>query len=156
MEHTKHWYNIVSWYKAGKDGGMPSGVVIIIAFIVLAPLLGALISYLISIWLLNSSKKSILPKLFTIALMIASIWFVYSQMVPYDKIEKPRFDSHLWSVVFEAHNIKWFLVAFIIIRMFRRGKQVIGTSKRWTNQAENNKAGGFSLNKVAEEKGGSR
>jgi len=110
-----HWYNIVSWYKEGKDGGMPSGVMVIIVFIVLAPLLGALISYFISIWLLYASKKSILPKLFTIALMIATVWFVYSQMVPYAKIEKPRFDSHFWSIVFESHNIKWFLVAFIIL-----------------------------------------
>ena len=110
-----HWYNIVSWYKTGKDGGMPSGVVVIVAFIVLAPLLGALISYLISIWLLNASKKSIFPKLFTVALMVLTILFVYHQMVPFDKIEKPRFDSHFWSVVFEGHNIKWFLVAFIIL-----------------------------------------
>lgn len=115
VNHTRHWYDIVSWYKAGKDGGMPSGVVIIIAFIVLAPLLGALISYLISIWLLNASRKSLLPKLFTITLMILSIWFVYGQMVPFDKIEKPRFESHFWSIVFESHNIKWFLVAFIIL-----------------------------------------
>jgi PiT family inorganic phosphate transporter len=116
VQHTKHWYDIVSWYKAGKDGGMPSGVVIIIAFIVLAPLLGALMSYLISIWLLNASRKSILPKIFTVALMVASIWFVYSQMVPFEKIEKPRFESSVfWSVVFESHNIKWFLVAFIIL-----------------------------------------
>ncbi|MBC5839404.1 inorganic phosphate transporter [Flavobacterium muglaense] len=116
VEHTKHWYDIVSWYKAGKDGGMPSGVVIIIAFIVLAPLLGAIMSYLISIWLLNASKKTILPKLFTIALMIGSIVFVYSQMIPFEKIEDPRFASSVfWSVVFESHNIKWFLVAFIII-----------------------------------------
>lgn len=112
---TSNWYNIVSWYKAGKDGGMPSGVVIVIAFIVLAPLLGAIASYIISIWLLNTSKKSILPKLFTIALMLGTILFVYEQMVPYDNIEKPRFDSHFWSVVFESHNIKWFLVAFIIL-----------------------------------------
>ena len=115
VAQTHHWYNIVSWYKEGKDGGMPSGVVVIIAFIILAPLLGALISYFISIWLLNASKKSILPKLFTIALMIASVWFVSSQMIPYNKIEKPRFDSHFWSIVFESHNIKWFLVAFIIL-----------------------------------------
>ncbi|HEU4788611.1 MAG TPA: inorganic phosphate transporter [Flavobacterium sp.] len=116
VQHSRHWYDIVSWYKAGKDGGMPSGVVIIIAFIVLAPLLGALMSYLISIWLLNASRKSILPKLFTIALMILSVWFVYCQMVPFEKIEKPRFESSVfWSVVFESHNIKWFLVAFIIL-----------------------------------------
>jgi PiT family inorganic phosphate transporter len=112
---SAHWYNIVSWYKAGKEGGLPSGVVIVIAFIVLAPLLGALGSYLISIWMLSASKKRILPKLFTIALMLLTIWFVYSQMVFYDAIEKPRFDSHFWSVVFESHNIKWFLVAIIIL-----------------------------------------
>jgi PiT family inorganic phosphate transporter len=110
-----HWYNIVSWYKAGKDGGMPSGVLVIIAFIVLAPLLGALISYLISIWLLNASRKSIYPKIFTLILMALTIWFVQGQMVYYADIEKPRFGSHFWSVVFESHNIKWFLVAFIIL-----------------------------------------
>jgi len=112
---THYWYEIVSWYKAGKDGGMPSGVLIIIAFIVLAPLLGAFASYLISIWLLNASRKSIFPKIFTVALMIATVWVVSSLMVPYSEIEKPRFDSHFWSVAFDPHNIKWFLVAFIIL-----------------------------------------
>ncbi|UQD57293.1 inorganic phosphate transporter [Flavobacterium sp. K5-23] len=108
-------FGVVSWYKEGKDGGMPSGVLIIIAFIVLAPLVGALISYLISLWLLHSSKKSIYPKLFTMSLMALTIWFVESQMKYYDVIEKPRFDSPFWSVVFESHNIKWFLVAFIVL-----------------------------------------
>ncbi|WP_269235495.1 inorganic phosphate transporter [Flavobacterium flavigenum] len=112
---THYWYEIVSWYKAGKDGGMPSGVIIIIAFIVLAPLVGALASYLISIWLLNASRKNIAPKIFTVALMIATVWLVSNLMVPYAEIEKPRFDSHFWSVAFDAHNIKWFLVAFIIL-----------------------------------------
>jgi PiT family inorganic phosphate transporter len=116
VEHTRHWYNIVSWYKAGKDGGMPSGVFVIVAFIVLAPLLGAIISYLISIWLLNASKKSILPKVFTLVIIVGSILFVYYQMIPFEKIENPRFESSVfWSVVFESHNIKWFLVAFIIV-----------------------------------------
>ncbi|MDQ6529227.1 inorganic phosphate transporter [Flavobacterium sp. LHD-85] len=115
---THYWYEIVSWYKAGKDGAMPSGVLIIIAFIVLAPLIGALASYLISIWLLNASRKTIGPKIFTIALMIATVVFVYYQMVSYEEIlehGKPRFESHFWSVVFDSHNIKWFLVAFIIL-----------------------------------------
>lgn len=116
VEHTKHWYDIVSWYKAGKSGGMPSGILVIIAFIVLAPLLGAVISYVISIWLLNASKKSILPKLFTLGIIIGSILFVYYQMIPFEKIENPRFESSIfWSIVFESHNIKWFLVAFIIV-----------------------------------------
>ncbi|MFM9825212.1 anion permease [Flavobacterium sp.] len=111
---TAYWYDIVSWYKPSKDG-LPSGILIVIAFIVFAPLVGAIVSYLISIWLLNASKKSIFPKLFTVSLMIATVWFVFIQMVPYDQIEKPRFDSHFWSVILESHNIKWFLVSFIIL-----------------------------------------
>lgn len=108
-------FGVVTWFKEGKDGGLPSGVLIVLAFIVLAPLLGALISYLISIWLLNSSKKSIYPKIFTLSIMALTVWFVEKQMKYYADIEKPRFDSHFWSVAFEAHNIKWLLVAFIIL-----------------------------------------
>jgi PiT family inorganic phosphate transporter len=110
-------FGVVSWYKEGKDGGMPSGVLIIVAFIVLAPLLGALISYLMSIWLLNASKKSIYPKLFTLALMGLSIWYISGQLIPFEEIEKPRFDSSFLSFIFEKHNIKWFIVAFIILSM---------------------------------------
>lgn len=108
-------FGVVSWYKEGKDGGLPSGVLIIIAFIILAPLFGALISYFISIWLMHSSKKSIFPKLFTLSLMALTIWFIESQLKYYAAIESPRFESHFWSVVFESHNIKWFLVGFIIL-----------------------------------------
>src|SRR5690606_31873102 len=98
-----------------KVGQLPSGVLIIIAFIVLAPLLGGLASYLISIWLLNSSRKNIYATAFTLLLMSGTVWFVAAQMIPYEAIEKPRFESHFWSVVFESHNIKWFLIAFIIL-----------------------------------------
>ncbi|HEX9979221.1 MAG TPA: inorganic phosphate transporter [Flavobacterium sp.] len=106
-------FDVVNWYSPGKDGGMPSGVLIIIAFIVLAPLVGALFSYLISIWLLYASRKSIYPKIFTGLLMLICIGFVAAQ-IKFD-IEKPRFASHFWSVAFESHNIKWFLVGFIIL-----------------------------------------
>ena len=46
-------YKIVNWFKAAKEGElMPSGVLIVILFIVFAPLLGMIISYFISIWLM--------------------------------------------------------------------------------------------------------
>ncbi len=107
--------DVVNWYSAGADGHLPTGVLIIILFIVLAPLLGGIASYLISIWLLSSSRKSVKTKIFTISLMIATILLIESQMIYYNEISKPRFDSHLWSVVFESHNIKWFLIGFIIL-----------------------------------------
>ena len=113
IQVTKHWYNIVNWYKPGEDGGMPSGVAVIIAFIVLAPLLGMLISYFISLWLMYSSRKNIYPKIFTIVLMVLVALFLCSVLESYDGIKKPRFESHIWSVIFEPANIKWTLVAII-------------------------------------------
>jgi PiT family inorganic phosphate transporter len=88
---TAYWYDIVSWYKAGKTAECLQAFLLLF-FIVLAPLVGALMSYLISIWLLNASKKTI--KTVYPAIMGITIWFVESQMKYYDAIEKPRFDSH--------------------------------------------------------------
>src|SRR5690606_10380903 len=81
--------DVVNWYSEGKAGELPHGVLIIIAFIVLAPFLGAIVSYAISIWLLHSARKSIWPKVFTICLMIATIALVNSQLISYEHIHKP-------------------------------------------------------------------
>lgn len=113
VQVTKHWYNIVNWYKPGEDGSLPSGVSIIILFIVLAPLLGMIISYFISLWLMYSSQKNKWPKILTITLMILVALFLYSVYEGYDDIKKPRFESHFWAVVLEPANIKWSLVAII-------------------------------------------
>lgn len=107
-------FGVVQWYKEGKAGELPSGVLIIVAFIVLAPLIGSIISYSISIWFLHSSKRSIWPKLFTVVLMLVSGLFIYSQIKFFPELKHPRFESHFWSVVLESHNIKWFLTGFVI------------------------------------------
>lgn len=113
VEVTKHWYNIVNWYKPGEDGSLPSGVSIIIAFIVLAPLLGMFISYFVSLWLMYSSRKNIYPKIFTGILMVLAALFLWSVFEGYEDIKKPRFESPFWSVVCEPANIKWALVGII-------------------------------------------
>lgn len=106
-------FNVVNWYKPGSDGSLPSGVLVVIAFIVLAPLLGMLISYFISLWLMYSSKKNIYPKIVTVVLMLLAVWLMSALLVGYEDIKKPRFESHFLSVLTEPSNIKWFLVAFI-------------------------------------------
>jgi inorganic phosphate transporter, PiT family len=106
--------NVVNWYKPIKEGEVfPSGVLVIIAFIVLAPLLGMIISYFISLWLMYSSKKNIYPKIVTVLLMLMGVWFLSSVLVGYESIKKPRFESHFWSVLTEPANIKWLLVSII-------------------------------------------
>ena len=111
-------FKIVNWFKAAKEGELlPSGVFIVILFIIFAPLLGMIISYFISLWLMYSSKKNIYPKLFTLLLMALVAWFLYTVMIPYEEIKKPRFESPFWSVITEPHNIKWFLVGVIFFSL---------------------------------------
>lgn len=111
-------FRIVNWLKDAKEGELlPSGVLMVILFIVFAPLLGMIISYFISLWLMYSSKKNIYPKIVTLILMGLVIWFLSSVLIPYDKIDEPRFDSHFWSVACEPKNIKWLLVAFIFFSL---------------------------------------
>lgn len=57
-------WDCVGWYKAGKEGvawyngGMPSGVLVVIAFIVIAPIVGMLFSYIISVITMNICKNA--------------------------------------------------------------------------------------------------
>ena len=111
-------FKIVNWLKAAKEGELlPSGVFIVILFIVFAPLIGMIISYFISLWLMYSSEKNICPKIVTIALMILAVLILNTVLVSYEDIKKPRFESHFWSIISEPANIKWFLVAFIFFSL---------------------------------------
>lgn len=107
-------FKIVNWLKDAKEGELlPSGVMIVILFIVFAPLLGMIISYFISLWLMYSSKKNKWPKILTVVLMLLVLWFL-STVLKFDYVpEKAMFHNKFWYFISEPHNIKWFLVAFI-------------------------------------------
>jgi PiT family inorganic phosphate transporter len=107
-------FRIVNWLNAAKEGELlPSGVLIIILFILFAPLLGMIISYFISLWMIYSSKKNIFPKLVTLLLMVLMGWFLGS-VLEYDiKPEQARFESNFLSIVALPANIKWLLVGII-------------------------------------------
>ncbi len=111
-------FKIVNWFKAAKEGELlPSGVFIVILFIVLAPLLGMIISYFISLWMMYSSKKNIGPKVLTVVMMIAVTWFL-STVLKFDlSPEKAIFHNQFWYIISEPSNIKWFLVAVIFFSL---------------------------------------
>ncbi|HNP32898.1 MAG TPA: inorganic phosphate transporter [Flavobacterium sp.] len=112
---TKHWYEIVNWYSPAKDGGLPTGVLVIICFIALAPVIGLLLSYFLSLWLMYSSRKSIYPKLFTLAFMGLTYWFIACEFkLDIDEEHARIKSSHFLSIIAEPNNIKWLIVGIII------------------------------------------
>lgn len=111
-------FKIVNWLKEAKNGELlPSGVVIVIVFIVFAPLLGMLISYFISLWMMYSSKKNSWPKIVTVVLMVLVLWFLYSVLKFDVQPEKALFHNKYWYFISEPSNIKWFLVAAIFFSL---------------------------------------
>lgn len=111
-------FKIVNWIKAAKEGELlPSGVLIVVLFILFAPLIGMVISYFISLWMIYSSKKKIMPKLLTISLILLAIWFL-SSVLKYDIDTKDaRFESKFLSIIAYPANIKWLLVGFIFFSL---------------------------------------
>ena len=111
-------FKIVNWLKDVKEGELlPSGVMMVILFIVFAPLLGMIISYFISLWMMYSSKKNIYPKILTIVLMLLAIWF-FSTVLKFDiKPEDARFKNQFLAIVTLPSNIKWLLVATIFFSL---------------------------------------
>lgn len=111
-------FKIVNWLKAAKEGELlPSGVLIVILFIIFAPLLGMIISYFLSLWMIYSSKKNIYPKLVTVLLMILMFWFIGS-VLKYDiKSEDARFENKFLSIIALPANIKWLLVGIIFFSL---------------------------------------
>ncbi len=60
-------------------GAIEAGTIAKIAsFIILAPLVGMLVAFIISLWFLNSFRKSIVPKIVSLLIIAATVYFVYN------------------------------------------------------------------------------
>jgi PiT family inorganic phosphate transporter len=88
-----------------------------ISFIVLAPFMGMVMSFIISLWFINSFRKSILPKLVSLGVIVLVLFFLHGVMEwNIDKISKHS-GSYLYDVIFDGKNFKWILLGSILIIM---------------------------------------
>jgi PiT family inorganic phosphate transporter len=85
------------------------------SFIILAPLVGMFIAFIISLWFLLSFRKDILPKIVSIVILLLVIWFLKSIIVTDPAKLKTHFESYFLKVVFYPNNFKWLLLGFILI-----------------------------------------
>jgi len=77
-----------------------------VSFIILAPLVGMLVAYLISIWFIFSFKKSIWPNLLSLFIIIAiSIVLYYTLETDPEKL-KSHFESNTLQIIFYEKNFK--------------------------------------------------
>ncbi|MEI8278154.1 MAG: inorganic phosphate transporter [Bacteroidota bacterium] len=102
---------------AGIHSINPEPVLKTLSFIILAPLLGMLMAYIISLWFINSFRKSIVPKLISLGVMALVAYFL-SQMMEFspDKL-KGHYSAYYMNVIMDTKNFKWLLLGAIIFVM---------------------------------------
>jgi PiT family inorganic phosphate transporter len=86
-------------------------------FIILAPLVGMFIAFVISLWFLYSFRKDFLPRLLSIAIILGVFWFLYTNLELDEAKLKSHYESYIWKVVFFSKNFKWILLSTILLVM---------------------------------------
>lgn len=89
----------------------------IVAFIFLAPLVGMIMAFIISLWFINAFRKSVWPKIFSIAIIVITI-VTLSQVMEFDPAKlRSHYESYTMKVIFHSHNFKLVLLALIVFIM---------------------------------------
>lgn len=105
---------------AGGFGAVNSPIIIkTAAFIFLAPLIGMIMAFIMSLWFLSSFKKGWTSKIFSLVVIAIVIVFLIMNL-EFNKdvlAKKTHYESYITQVIFYSKNFKWFLLAFILLVM---------------------------------------
>lgn len=102
---------------AGFNSVNPEPVIKTASFIVLAPVVGMIMAFIISLWFLNSFRKGPGPKIISIAVLVIVGIVLYSTL-EFDVTKlKSHFESPVLKIILDSKNFKWILMAFILTIM---------------------------------------
>ncbi|HVG42074.1 MAG TPA: inorganic phosphate transporter [Chitinophagaceae bacterium] len=83
-------------------------------FIFLAPVIGMIMAFIISLWFIYSFRKGFLPRLISILVLLGMAYFLYTHLETNPAKLKTHYESYIWKVVFHSSNFKWILLTFIL------------------------------------------
>ena len=89
------------------------------SFIILAPLVGMFMAFVMSLWFLSSFKKGWTSKIFSIGVIVFVVWFLSNNIEFNAAIlsKKTNYSNYYAQVLFYTKNFKWFLMSFILLVM---------------------------------------
>lgn len=88
-----------------------------ISFIFLAPVIGMVIAFIISLWFIHSFRKGIMPRLIAFTIFIGVGIFLYNILELDPHKLKSHFESYTLKVIFHPSNFKWILLSIILLIM---------------------------------------
>ncbi len=86
-------------------------------FIIVAPLVGMLMAFIISLWFLLSFRKDYLPRIVSIGMIGLVVFLLYSNMTLDREVlaKGTHYESYFTQVIFYSKNFKWILLGFILL-----------------------------------------
>ena len=87
------------------------------SFIIIAPIVGMILAFIISLWFLLSFRKDLLPRIVSVLVLALVGWILYQNLV-LDRTTLAKgthFRAYVWQVIFYTKNFKWVLLAFILV-----------------------------------------
>jgi PiT family inorganic phosphate transporter len=104
---------------AGFDAVNSAVILKTASFIFLAPVVGMLMAFIMSLWFLSSFRKGWTSKIFSILVILYVIYFLATNLVvDAEKLAgKTHYENYYAQVVFYSKNFKWILLAFILLIM---------------------------------------
>ena len=88
-----------------------------VSFIVLAPLLGMIMAFVISLWFIYSFRKGALPKIISLLIIGVVILLMANVMETDPKNLKGHSGHYVLDVILFARNFKWLLLGLILTAM---------------------------------------
>ena len=102
---------------AGFNSVNSEPILLIAAFIFLAPILGMIMAYIISLWFINSFRKGHGPKIISLAVIGVTIYVLSQMLVTDNSVIVSHYENYYLRVIFYSANFKWVLIALIIFVM---------------------------------------
>jgi inorganic phosphate transporter, PiT family len=101
----------------GMDAVNAEPILKVASFIFLAPLVGMIIAFIISVWFIYSFRNGPAPRIVSLLIILGVIYFLYTHIETDPNEIKSHYESYFWQVVFYSKNFKWILLAFILLVM---------------------------------------
>lgn len=103
---------------AGGFGAVNSPIILkTAAFIFIAPIIGMIMAFLMSLWFLSSFKKGWTSKIFSILVLIFVAIFLYQSIQTDPAKLKADYDTYILNVIMYSKNFKWILLSLILVIM---------------------------------------
>lgn len=92
-------------------------VIKIVSFIFLAPIVGMVMAFIISLWFINSFRKGPGPKIISLSVITVVVIMLALLMETDNSKITSQYENYYLRVIFYHENFKWVLMGFILIVM---------------------------------------